>query len=73
MYWSILLLVLPALGIQIDSFAGVRSRNIGYVFGTKRSEDFRVLVPIWGDMAYMTNADALHSFLWGQGHPVHHW
>ncbi len=50
MYWSTFLLILSALGILIGSFAGVRSCNIAYVFGTKRSGDFPVLIPIWGDM-----------------------
>lgn len=60
------LLLLPALGVLIDSFAGVRSRNIKYAFGTAKTSDFRILVPIWGAMRYMTNADDLDAY----GHQV---
>ena len=60
--WGVGVLLLPALAIAIDGFAGVYSRDRTYVFGSVRSDDFRLLVPIWGDIRYLTNAGALARY-----------
>jgi len=60
--WGIGVLLLPALAIAIDGFAGVYSRDRKYTFGNVRSDAFRLLVPIWGDIRYLTNVDALAPY-----------
>ena len=66
MYWTIvvwlLLLAWPAVAVIVDGAAGVRAHGLHYQFGETVQEDFRVLVPIWGDVKYLTNADALHRY-----------
>lgn len=60
--WGVGVLLLPALAIAVDGFAGVYSRDRRYRFGQVRSDDFRLLVPIWGDIRYLTNVDALARY-----------
>jgi Glycosyl transferase family group 2 len=60
--WGIGVLLLPALAIAIDGFAGVHSRDRRYAFGQVRCRYFRLLVPIWGDIRYLTNIDALARY-----------
>jgi hypothetical protein len=60
--WGIGVLLLPALAIAVDGFAGVHSRDRKYAFGQVRCGDFRLLVPIWGDIRYLTNVDALAPY-----------
>jgi hypothetical protein len=60
--WGIGVLLLPALAIAIDGFAGVHSRGRKYTFGQVRCDNFRLLVPIWGDIRYLTNVDALARY-----------
>jgi glycosyl transferase family 2 len=64
--WGIGVLLLPALAIAIDGFAGVYSRDRKYLIGNVRCEAFRLLVPIWGDIRYLTNTSALARY----GHRV---
>lgn len=60
--WGAGLLLLPALAIVIDGFAGIRARDYDYSFGEAWSGDFRILVPIWGDIRYFTNIEALAPY-----------
>ncbi len=62
MWWALFLLVLPLLGVVVDGFAGIRSRHIRTAVGDGSTDDFRVLVPIWGSMRYLTNAAALDRY-----------
>lgn len=57
-----LFILLPLLAVVIDGMAGFLSRNKRYEFGSTRSNDFRVLVPIWGDTRYLTNINALTGY-----------
>lgn len=58
LWWPILVLALPAIAILIDGVAGVRARDIVYTPGNASQSSFRVLVPIWGNVRYLTNVDA---------------
>jgi cellulose synthase/poly-beta-1,6-N-acetylglucosamine synthase-like glycosyltransferase len=60
--WGIGILLLPALAIAIDGFAGIRARDCSFAFGKMLSSDFRVLVPIWGDVRYLTNVHAIACY-----------
>lgn len=60
--WGVGVLLLPALAIFIDGFAGVHARNRIYRGGNTISGDFRLLVPIWGDIRYLVNVDALARY-----------
>jgi hypothetical protein len=60
--WGVGILLLPALGIMIDGFAGIRACDYNFTIGNVRSADFRVLVPIWGDIRYLTNVTALARY-----------
>jgi hypothetical protein len=55
-------LLIPALAIVIDGFAAVHARNRVYRGGNQVSHGFRLLVPIWGDIRYLTNIDALAPY-----------
>jgi cellulose synthase/poly-beta-1,6-N-acetylglucosamine synthase-like glycosyltransferase len=55
-------LLLPALAIVIDGFAGVYSRDRKYHGGDRVSDQFRLLVPIWGDIRYLTNINELAPY-----------
>jgi hypothetical protein len=55
-------LLLPALGILIDGFAGIHSRDRRYRGPLSTSPDFRLLVPIWGDIRFLTNIDVLAPY-----------
>lgn len=57
MWWPILVLALPAIAILIDGVAGVRARDFIYTPGNASQSSFRVLVPIWGNVRYLTNVD----------------
>ena len=58
----LLLLAWPAMAVIIDGVAGIRAHGLLYEFGAVAQENFRVLVPIWGDVKYLTNAGALHGY-----------
>ena len=58
----LLLLAWPALAVIVDGVAGVRAHGLQYKFGEVMQENFRILVPIWGNVKYLTNADALHAY-----------
>ena len=58
----LLLLAWPALAVIVDGVAGVRAHGLQYKFGKVTQENFRILVPIWGNVKYLTNADALHDY-----------
>jgi cellulose synthase/poly-beta-1,6-N-acetylglucosamine synthase-like glycosyltransferase len=60
--WALGVLLLPALGIMIDGFAGIRARDCTIRLGNVRSADFRVLVPIWGNIRYLTNIGAIAKY-----------
>jgi hypothetical protein len=60
--WGLGVLLLPTLGIMIDGFAGIRARDYSLSVGNVRSADFRVLVPIWGDVRYLSNIGALARY-----------
>jgi cellulose synthase/poly-beta-1,6-N-acetylglucosamine synthase-like glycosyltransferase len=60
--WGIGVLLLPALAIIIDGFAGVYSRDRVYTGGNVLRYDFRLLVPIWGDIRYLINVDDLAPY-----------
>jgi hypothetical protein len=60
--WGLGVLLLPALGIMIDGFAGIRARDHSISVGHVRSADFRVLVPIWGSIRYLTNIGAIARY-----------
>jgi hypothetical protein len=60
--WGVGVLMLPALAIIIDGFAGVYARDRKYRGGGFASADFRLLVPIWGDIRYLTNIEALADY-----------
>jgi Glycosyl transferase family group 2 len=62
LWWPVLILALPAIAILIDGVAGVRARDIIYIPGEPGKADFRVLVPIWGSVKYLTNITALASY-----------
>jgi len=55
-------LLLPALAILIDGFAAIHARNRTYRGGNQVFHGFRLLVPIWGDVRYLTNIDALAPY-----------
>jgi Glycosyl transferase family group 2 len=65
-------LLLPALAVSIDALAAARSRRFrnlrpgtGVVPGTASTdvnEPFEVLVPIYGDIRYLTNVDYLRQY-----------
>ncbi|MET9019306.1 glycosyltransferase family 2 protein [Actinopolymorpha sp. NPDC004070] len=50
----------PVLAVAVDALASLRARGRVYAFaGTRANSDFEVLVPIWGDIRYLENADYL--------------
>lgn len=55
-------LLLPALAIIIDGFAGIHSRDRRYRGRWSSYSNFRLLVPIWGDIRYLTNIDMLSPY-----------
>ena len=55
-------LLLPALAIIIDGFAGLHSRDRRYRGRWSSDPNFRLLVPIWGDIRYLTNIDMLSPY-----------
>jgi hypothetical protein len=59
---SFAVLLLPALAIVIDGLAGIYSRDRKYTFGHAVCYNFRLLVPIWGDIRYLTNIDVLSRY-----------
>jgi cellulose synthase/poly-beta-1,6-N-acetylglucosamine synthase-like glycosyltransferase len=65
MTWLTLVLALvlvPLLVMSVDGVAVVRSRNRAYDFGSVRSEDFQILVPIWGLVKYLENVEYLAAY-----------
>ena len=56
------LVMLPLFMVGIDGTAAVRARNRTYVFGDIHNEDFTVMVPIWGKMAYLVIIDYLKAY-----------
>ncbi|MGW0230111.1 glycosyltransferase family 2 protein [Actinopolymorpha singaporensis] len=50
----------PVLAVAVDALASLRARGRVYAFaGTRVNSDFEVLVPIWGSIRYLENADHL--------------
>ncbi len=58
----LLLLAWPAIAVIVDGAAGIRAHGLQYKFGEVTQEDFRILVPIWGSIKYLTNPDALDGY-----------
>ncbi|GIU57811.1 glycosyltransferase family 2 protein [Arthrobacter sp. NicSoilC12] len=61
------LLALPLLAVLVDAVGAARSSRYGTAVREAGSESlqglsFDVLVPIYGDIRYLTNADFLHSY-----------
>jgi hypothetical protein len=56
------LLILPLIALMIDGTAGVLVRNKKYQFSSVPVEDFEVLVPIWGKVAYLENVEYLRQY-----------
>lgn len=61
-FYGVGVLLLPALTVIFDGFAGIHSRDRRYRGRWSRSMEFRLLVPIWGDIRYLTNIDALAPY-----------
>ncbi|NYH86619.1 glycosyltransferase family 2 protein [Actinopolymorpha cephalotaxi] len=52
----------PAVAVAVDALASLRARGRVYAFaGTRANSDFEVLVPIWGSIRYLENADYLSA------------
>ena len=63
MWFLLALLLLPLFWVLVDSVAGIRSRKYQNEKLTERlSEDFTVLVPIYGNMRYLVNRDYLAQY-----------
>ena len=58
----LLLLAWPAMAVIIDGAAGIRAHGLQYKFGEVTQENFRILIPIWGSVKYLINADTLHDY-----------
>src|SRR6476620_10292163 len=61
------LLALPLLAVLVDAVGAARSSRFGTAVRGAGSESlqglsFDVLVPIYGDIRYLTNVDFLHSY-----------
>ncbi len=56
------ILILPLLAVLIDGAAGLRARNRTYEFGDLTESNFRILVPIWGQVRYLTNLEYLSQY-----------
>ncbi|MGF7228865.1 MAG: glycosyltransferase family 2 protein, partial [Candidatus Saccharibacteria bacterium] len=56
------LIALPLLAVFIDGGAGIIARRETYEFGTHLSEDFTILVPIWGRMKYLETVEYLRQY-----------
>jgi len=54
---------IPLLGILIDGIAAVRARNVQQpLLGSGHSDDFTLLVPIYGRTKYLENVDYLRQY-----------
>ncbi|GAA2757324.1 glycosyltransferase family 2 protein [Actinopolymorpha rutila] len=54
------MVAVPVLAVAVDALASLRARGRVYTFaGTRVNSDFEVLVPIWGSIMYLENADYL--------------
>lgn len=61
--WWVALLALPLFWVLTDSFAGLRARKFQTTsLSDAWSEDFTVLVPIYGDARYLINRDYLARY-----------
>lgn len=61
--WWIALLILPLLWVAIDVFAGFKaSKHINDKLTDGWSEDFSILVPIYGHARYLENRDYLATY-----------
>ena len=58
----LLLLAWPAVAVIIDGTAGIRAHGLKYKFGEATQENFRILIPIWGSVRYLINADELDRY-----------
>src|SRR5450432_1231643 len=58
MFW----LAILASIVLVDCMAGIRSRNCSYAFGGDCIDDFRILVPIWGNVSYLVNSAILSQY-----------
>ena len=58
----LLLLAWPAMAVLIDGVAGIRAHGLQYKFAGAVQENFRILIPIWGSVKYLINADELHDY-----------
>lgn len=61
-FFFALLLLTPALSIAIDAVAGLAAGRATFTLGALRDQNFRVLVPIWGSVTYLTNVSALAGY-----------
>lgn len=68
MTWSIILLLfiayllVPAIFVYIDGAVGLAAKGKRFAFHDVSYEDFRVLVPIYGNMKYLENAEYLSQY-----------
>ncbi len=61
--WWLALIALPLFWVSVDVFASLRARKYKNVALTDGwSEDFSILVPIYGSMNYLVNLDYLARF-----------
>jgi hypothetical protein len=61
--WAVTLLLLPTLVLMIDAVGVLRARHAPTVATeTVCNEDFSVLVPIYGSMRYLENAEYLATY-----------
>lgn len=61
--WAVTLLFLPTLALMIDAVGSIRARHARTVATEPaRNEDFSVLVPIYGSMRYLENAEYLAAY-----------
>jgi hypothetical protein len=61
--WAVTLLLLPTLALMIDAVGVLRARRAPTIMAEPvRNEDFSVLVPIYGSMRYLENAEYLATY-----------
>lgn len=64
MHWLTLLALIafPVVMVAVDTGAQIRASLRKITVGTRRSDDFTVLVPIWGNIAYLETVDYLAAY-----------
>lgn len=60
--FALALLITPLLLWLIDAFVGFSTRKTQYTFSNNHHDDFTVLVPIYGRVSYIENAEYLAQY-----------